>query len=73
MMVVKEPHEASQVVKSYPAIQWETLGLQPLRTALITCVLVTAIGGILSNPLFELANNAVEGSPILQAAIISGG
>ena len=70
MMVVKEPYEASEVVKTYPPIQWTTIGLSPLRTALITCVLITAIGGILSNPLFQLANNAVEGSPLLQAAII---
>ena len=73
MMVVKEPFEASEVVKQYPAIQWETIGLSPIRTALVTCVLITAIGGILSNPLFELANIAVEGSPILQAAIFKGG
>ena len=73
MMVVKEPYEASEVVKTYPPIQWQTIGLTPLRTALITCVLITAIGGILSNPLFQLANNAVEGSPILQAAIIKNG
>ena len=73
MMVVKEPFEASEVVKQYPAIQWETIGLSPIRTALVTCVLITAIGGILSNPLFELANIAVERSPILQAAIFKGG
>ena len=73
MMVVKEPFEASEVVKTYPEIQWSTIGLTPLRTALITCVFITAVGGILSNPLFELANTTVEGSPILQAAIIRGG
>ena len=73
MMVVKEPYEASEVVKNYPVIQWQTIGLPPIRTALVTCVLITAIGGILSNPLFQLANSAVEGTPILQAAIIQGG
>ncbi len=73
MMVVKEPHEASDVVKNYPAIQWQTIGLTPIRTALVTCVLITAIGGILSNPLFQLANSAIEGSPVLQATIIQGG
>ena len=50
MMVVKEPHEASDVVKNYPDIDWSLMGMQPLRVALIGCVGVTAIGGILSNP-----------------------
>jgi NADH:ubiquinone oxidoreductase subunit 2 (chain N) len=69
MMVVKEPQEASEVVRNYPAIQWSTLGLPPLRFALVACVLVTAVGGILSNPLFQWANSAVDGTPLLQQAI----
>lgn len=69
MMVVKEPQEASEIVKSYPSIQWETIGLPPLRIALVTCVLVTAIGGVLSNPLFKLANDTVTGTPLLQEVI----
>ncbi len=69
MMVVKEPQEASEVVKTYPPIQWKTIGLPPLRVALISCVLITAIGGVLSNPLFQWANNAVAGTPLLQEAI----
>jgi len=68
-MVVKEPQEASEIVKSYPPIQWQSMGLPPLRVALIVCVITTAVGGILSNPLFQWANNAVEGTPILQEAI----
>ena len=72
MMVVKEPYEASEVVKNYPAIQWSTIGLPPLRIALVACVLVTAIGGILSNPLFQWANSAVAGTPLLQEAIAVG-
>ena len=71
MMVVKEPQEASEVVKAYPAIQWDTLGLPPLRVALVTCVVITAIGGILSNPLFQWASDAVAGTPLLQEAIAS--
>ena len=31
MMVVKEPQEASEVVKSYPLIQWEIIGLHKFR------------------------------------------
>ncbi len=72
MMVVKEPYEASDVVKNYPSIQWETLGMPPLRIALVTCVLVTAIGGVLSNPLFQWANSTVAGTPLLQQAIALG-
>ncbi|MFM7362715.1 MAG: NAD(P)H-quinone oxidoreductase subunit N [Cyanobium sp.] len=73
MMVVKEPQEASDVVKAYPAIEWNLPGMQPLRAALVGCVLVTAIGGILSSPLFDWASGAVSGTPILQQAIASAG
>jgi NAD(P)H-quinone oxidoreductase subunit 2 len=69
MMVVKEPQEASEVVKAYPAINWGLPGLPALRTALVGCVIVTAVGGILSSPLFTWASEAVAGTPILQAAI----
>ena len=72
MMVVKEPQEASDVVKSYPPIQWSTIGMPPLRVALLGCVFVTAVGGILSNPLFQWANSAVAGTPLLQEAIAMG-
>jgi len=34
---------------------------------------VTAVGGILSNPLFQWANAAVSGTPLLQQAIASSG
>ncbi len=69
MMVVKEPQESSDAVKSYPAITWSLAGMQPLRVALIGCVLVTAIGGILSSPLFDWATATVAGTPILQQAL----
>ncbi|MEB3350969.1 MAG: NAD(P)H-quinone oxidoreductase subunit N [Cyanobacteriota bacterium] len=72
MMVVKEPQEASDVVKAYPEIRWTMTGMQPLRGALVTCVLVTAVGGVLSSPLFEWAGAAVSGTPILQQAIAAG-
>ena len=65
MMVVKEPQEASEIVKSYPETNWNIVGLPPLRVALYTCVAVTALGGILSNPLFKLANTAVTETPSL--------
>jgi NAD(P)H-quinone oxidoreductase subunit 2 len=69
MMVVKEPQEASDVVKAYPAINWSVAGLPALRTALISCVIITAVGGILSNPLFTWASQAVTGTPMLVQAI----
>ena len=65
MMVVKEPQEASEIVKTYPETNWNIIGLPPLRVALYTCVAVTALGGILSNPLFKLANTAVTETPSL--------
>ncbi len=69
MMVVKEPKEASDLVKAYPLINWNSLGMPTLRVALITCVFATAIGGVLSNPLFKWANSAVAGTPLLQQAL----
>ena len=68
-MVVKEPQEASEIVKSYPEINWNIIGLPPLRIALYTCTAVTALGGILSNPLFKLANSAVSETPFLKAIL----
>ncbi|MFM7732439.1 MAG: NAD(P)H-quinone oxidoreductase subunit 2, partial [Cyanobium sp.] len=70
---VKEPQEASDAVKNYPAISWNLAGMQPLRAGLVTCVVVTAVGGILSSPLFDWASGAVSGTPILQQAIASAG
>ena len=69
MMVVKEPQEASEIVKSYPETKWDVVGLPPLRVALYTCLAVTALGGILSNPLFKLANTAVSETPFLQNSL----
>ncbi len=69
MMVVTEPKEASDVVKTYPSIEWSIPGMSSLKVALIFCVLVTAIGGIISNPLFDFADSAVNGTPLLREAI----
>ena len=69
MMVVTEPKEASDVVKAYPSIEWSIPGMSSLRVALIFWVLITAIGGIISNPLFNFADSAVNGTPLLQEAI----
>jgi len=69
MMVVKEPHEMSEVVKNYPAPNWNLAGMRPLQVGLIVSLVATSLAGILSNPLFNLVNSAVEKTPILQAAI----
>ncbi|MDJ1173129.1 NAD(P)H-quinone oxidoreductase subunit N [Roseofilum capinflatum] len=68
MMVVKEPHEMSESVENYPPIQWNIPGLRPLQVGLIVSLLVTSLGGIFSNPLFTLANDAVINTPLLQAS-----
>jgi NAD(P)H-quinone oxidoreductase subunit 2 len=39
----------------------------------VGCVVVTAVGGILSSPLFSWASGAVAGTPILQQAIAAAG
>jgi len=68
MMVVKEPQEMSDVVKNYPQVRWDLPGLRPLQLGLIVTLIATTISGILSNPLFTLANNSVTNTPMLQAA-----
>ncbi|MGF1571207.1 MAG: NAD(P)H-quinone oxidoreductase subunit N [Nodosilinea sp.] len=67
MMVVKEPQEMSDVVKNYPKIRWDLPGLRPMQVSLILAVVATSLAGILSNPLFTLANTAVTQTPMLQA------
>ena len=66
MMVVKEPQEMSEVVKNYPEVRWDLPGLRPLQVGLVTTLIATSIAGILSNPLFTLANNSVTHTAILQ-------
>ncbi|AFY58777.1 NADH dehydrogenase subunit N [Rivularia sp. PCC 7116] len=69
MMVVKEPQEMSDVVKNYPPISWNLPGLRPLQIGLVTTLIATSIAGILSNPLFTLANNSVANTRILQESM----
>jgi NAD(P)H-quinone oxidoreductase subunit 2 len=71
MMVVKEPQEMSDAVKNYPEIQWNLPGMRPLQVGLVLSLVATSLAGILSNPLFTLANDSVSRTPMLQAAIIS--
>ncbi|MGE5657719.1 MAG: NAD(P)H-quinone oxidoreductase subunit N [Actinomycetota bacterium] len=69
MMVVKEPQEMSDVVKNYPEIRWNLPGMRPLQVSLVLTLIATSLAGILSNPLFNLANTSIAHTPILQAAL----
>lgn len=71
MMVVKEPHEMSDSVKNYPEIRWNLQGMRPLQVGLVLSVIATSLAGILSNPLFSLANDSVTSTPILQSTIVN--
>ncbi len=71
MMVVKEPQEMSDAVKNYPEIHWDLPGMRPIQVCLILTLVATSLAGILSNPLFTLANNSVANTPILQPSIVS--
>lgn len=70
MMVVKEPQEMSDVVKNYPEINWTLPGMRSLQVGLVLSLVITTLAGILSNPLFTLANNSVSSSELLQSSII---
>jgi NAD(P)H-quinone oxidoreductase subunit 2 len=71
MMVVKEPQEMSDSVKNYPEIRWNLPGMRPLQVGLIVSVIATSLAGILSNPLFTLANDSVTRTPMLQKPVVS--
>ena len=70
MMVVKEPQDMSEAVKNYPEVRWDLPGMRPLQVGLVTATIATALAGILSNPLFTLASNSVNRTPMLQSAIL---
>jgi NAD(P)H-quinone oxidoreductase subunit 2 len=71
MMVVKEPQEMSDAVKNYPEVRWNLPGFRPLQVGLIVTLIATSIAGILSNPLFTLANNSVANTPFLQPGMVA--
>ncbi|MGB3492592.1 MAG: NAD(P)H-quinone oxidoreductase subunit N [Elainellaceae cyanobacterium] len=66
MMVVKEPHEMSESVKNYPETRWTLPGMRPMQVAIVLTLITTSIAGILSNPLFTLANDSVTRTPMLR-------
>ncbi|MCY7337485.1 MAG: NAD(P)H-quinone oxidoreductase subunit N, partial [Chamaesiphon sp.] len=69
MMVVKEPNEMSDVVRNYPVTNWNLPGMRPLQVATLATLIATSLAGILSNPLFTLANDSVSHTPMLQASL----
>lgn len=71
MMVVKEPQEMSDAVKNYPEVRWNLPGMRPLQVGLVLSVIATSVAGILSNPLFTLANDSVTHTQMLQSKVIS--
>lgn len=71
MMVVKEPQDMSAAVENYPEIRWNLMGMRPLQVSLVLALVATSLAGILSNPLFTLANNSVTRTPLLQKAAMT--
>ncbi|MEL6161835.1 MAG: NAD(P)H-quinone oxidoreductase subunit N [Cyanobacteria bacterium J06554_11] len=71
MMVVKEPQEMSDVVKSYTQNDWMLPGMRPLQVSLVLAVVVTALSGVLANPLLTLANSSVARTPLLQRSVLA--
>lgn len=71
MMVVKEPEEMSDAVKNYPEVRWNLPGMRPLQVGLVFALITTSLAGILSNPLFSLANSSIARTPLLQRAAIA--
>ncbi len=69
MMVVKEPNEMSDVVKNYPVTNWNIPGMRSLQVATLATLIATSLAGILSNPLFTIANDSVSNTPMLQASL----
>jgi len=70
MMVVKEPQEMSDAVKNYPEVRWNLPGMRPLQVGLVLSLIATSLAGILSNPLFTLANNSIANTPMLQPTVV---
>jgi NAD(P)H-quinone oxidoreductase subunit 2 len=44
--------------------------MRALQVGLVTTLVVTSLAGILSNPLFTLANESVANTPMLQPTLV---
>jgi NAD(P)H-quinone oxidoreductase subunit 2 len=71
MMVVKEPQEMSDAVKNYPEGMWNLFGMRPLQVSLVLALIATSLAGVLSNPLFTLANDSVLRTPLLHPPVVT--
>jgi len=69
MMVVKEPQEMSDVVKNYPVTNWQIPGMRSLQVAMVVTLVATSLAGILSNPLFTIANDSASKTPMLSNSL----
>lgn len=58
----------SDSVRNYPAVTWTAVGMKPLQVGLVLSVIITSLAGILSNPLFVIADQSVTSTPMLQVA-----
>jgi NAD(P)H-quinone oxidoreductase subunit 2 len=56
-------------VKNYPEVRWNLQGMRPLQVSVVLTLVATTLAGILSNPLFNLANDSVTKTAILQSAL----
>ena len=70
MMVVKEPQEMSDAVKTYTVNDWTLPGMRPLQVSLVLAVTVTALAGVAANPLLQLANSSVARTPLIQRSVL---
>lgn len=64
-MVVKEPQEMSDVVLTYPPINWQEVGMRPIQVAIVSTLIVTTIAGVAANPLFNIVNQSVTDTKFL--------
>ncbi|TVQ19660.1 MAG: NAD(P)H-quinone oxidoreductase subunit N [Leptolyngbya sp. DLM2.Bin15] len=71
MMVVKEPQEMSDAVKNYPEGMWNLFGMRPLQVSLVLALVATSLAGVLSNPLFTLANESILRTPLLHPPVVT--
>lgn len=70
-MVVKEPSEMSVSVENYPETNWSLPGMRSLQLGMIVTVVATVFAGILSNPLFSLSTQSIQGSPFLGFPLVA--
>lgn len=69
MMVVKEPQEMSEVIKNYPPVAWNLMGMRPIQISIIFLLIATSLIGILSNPVVTIANDSINSSTVLQPSL----